>query len=179
MHEVLLSGTVFSPEDCQRILEMYAFREFEDGLIQDNRADFSTRKSQIQFIPPEDDNLWIFERLQDVATHANNQTFNFDLDGFREGFQFAKYEIGGHYTWHCDLGHNERMLRKISMTVQLSPEESYEGGQLEFFPARFAVPRQQGMVCVFPSFMAHRVAPITKGIRYSLVSWVAGHDPFR
>ncbi|MEZ4934586.1 MAG: hypothetical protein R2788_20975 [Saprospiraceae bacterium] len=57
----------------------------------------------------------------------------------------------------------------MSITVQLSDENSYEGGDLQFMINQNVVtaPRKQGICGRFPSFIMHRVTPITKGKRRS------------
>jgi PKHD-type hydroxylase len=75
-------------------------------------------------------------------------------------------------------------IRKLSMTVNLCPDNSYEGGDLKFDfglhkkeEDRFHLCteiRPQGSIIIFPSFLYHCVAPVTKGTRYSLVLWALG-----
>ena len=77
-----------------------------------------------------------------------------------------------------DIGHNVAIRRKLSMTVQLSPPEEYDGGELEFMIPALSADKSIGSLCVFPSWMLHRVRPITRGHRWSLVSWICG-EPFR
>ena len=177
--ELLIATEVFSPPECESIIQMYHDRTYEDGLIQDERADYSARIAQVQHVPPSEENAWVFGRLQGAIVSANQYAYNFELAGFREGFQFTRYDIGGHYRWHVDLGLEERMDRKLSLTVQLSDEKAYDGGELQFFPNSFQAPKGQGVIAIFPSFVPHRVTPVTRGTRFSLVSWVAGEAPFR
>ena len=84
-------------------------------------------------------------------------------------------EQEGFYTWHMDNG-DKTPGRKISLSVQLSSPDSYEGGELEFFYTNKTkqVEKTQGGVIAFPSFIMHRVTPVTKGVRYSMVAWVVG-----
>ena len=109
-----------------------------------------------------------------------------------EDIQFTEYQPRGHYNWHNDSIKNpmnlKNMQRKLSMSVQLSKPKDYEGGDLKFNlrgldsqngdtvmspPPEF---KQQGSIVVFPSFLWHKVEPITKGIRYSLVMWAIGEN---
>ena len=90
--------------------------------------------------------------------------------------------MGDFYNYHQDSGHNiveyEKETRKLSMTVQLSDPDTYEGGQFFFYNGNKEEEepeiQKQGSILVFDSRMWHRVAPVTKGVRYSLVSWVLG-----
>ena len=102
---------------------------------------------------------------------------NFDLSGFGDEIQYTEYfgENNGHYSWHGDIGPNVPH-RKLSIVVQLSDPEDYEGGELELSAGSYLVdgPKTKGTVIVFPSFVLHRVLPLTSGERRSLVSWVSG-----
>jgi len=104
-----------------------------------------------------------------------NQRYKFQLTGFRERFQLASYTGKGHFDWHSDLGRSETSTRKMSLSVQLSDPATYEGGGLEFFGQdKLILPRAIGTVIVFPSFLIHRVTPVMRGTRLSLVAWVHG-----
>ena len=86
-----------------------------------------------------------------------------------------------HYGWHADIGPGLLSKRKISITVQLSEPDEYEGGDMEVFKGGSMkgpfdqAPRKAGCVFIFPSFMMHRVAPVTKGTRKSFVLWLGGN----
>ena len=67
--------------------------------------------------------------------------------------------------------------RKISMSLVLSDPDEYEGGQLEIWGKSIDV-YKKGSIIFFPSWMPHRVTPVTKGTRYSLVMWFIG-APFK
>jgi PKHD-type hydroxylase len=111
-----------------------------------------------------------------MATEAN-QLWGFDLHSIIDDIQFTEYEAGGgHYDWHIDIGPKTISHRKISIVIQLSDPEDYEGGDLELMPGNysFAVPKKKGAVVLFPSFILHRVTPVTSGLRRSAVLWVGG-----
>ena len=123
------------------------------------------------------DLLWHY-----VRSH-NKNFYNFDLTDL-ESPQFAVYNEGNHYQWHQDMYLNEifpdMFHRKLSMTIQLSDGDDYEGGDFEIGDSSWAeydkeLFRQKGTIITFPSFMKHRVTPVTKGTRYSLVSWYLGN----
>ena len=95
--------------------------------------------------------------------------------------QYTEYPSGGLYDWHVDNDVNfvhEPPVRKISMTCLLSHESEFEGGELEFQQEGKSVKLKQGQAAFFASFVRHRVAPITKGVRKSLVMWFGG-PPFK
>jgi PKHD-type hydroxylase len=92
----------------------------------------------------------------------------------------AKYVEGDFFDWHLDFGPGESSKRKLSMTIQLSDPSEYEGGDLQFMINQNIVSasREKGIIVIFPSFILHRVTPITKGTRQSIVGWVSG-PPYR
>lgn len=140
----------------------------------------AVRRSQVAWVRPSPEAEWLFEKLTFIVDDMNSKFFRFDLSGFHEALQYTVYEAGpegrqGHYTWHMDRGANITP-RKLSLVVQLSSPADYDGGNLELFYADPAVvvPRALGYVAAFPSFVMHRVTPVTRGVRRSLVIWVGG-----
>jgi|TARA_X000001388_G_scaffold23776_1_gene16257 PKHD-type hydroxylase len=142
------------------------------------------------------DDRWIYKEILPFIKKGNERGgWNFDLD-ISESIQFTKYNINQHYGWHCDSFLNPfdnpnapshyGKIRKLSATISLSDPSSYSGGELEF---NFNEPNRskkqnirqckevlpQGAIVIFPSFVYHRVLPVTKGVRYSLVLWTIGH----
>jgi PKHD-type hydroxylase len=149
------------------------------GTSDVKRADI--RRSQIWFFNPSPETDFIFGPLRNAVQHLN-RGFCLDLTDFGTGCQIACYssDVQGHYDWHIDLGTGRFSRRKLSLTVQLSPADAYDGGDLEFHLRGLdrARMRQQGSLIAFPSFHEHRVTPVTRGERFSLVAWVDG-PPFR
>ena len=146
---------------------------------------------------------WIYKEIQPYVHQANaNAGWNFEWD-FSESCQFTKYKKGQYYDWHCDSWDrpyqrqqpndpSNGKIRKLSMTCQLTDGSEYKGGELEFdfrnydphmrdeskhrIQCKEILPK--GSIIVFPSFVWHRVKPVTAGTRYSLVVWHLG-KPFR
>ena len=142
--------------------------------------DDKNRNSHVQFLFPNELTNWIFMRMAGVISQMNEQFFKFDLHGMDQGLQFTRYTAPTqHYDWHKDSGFNTA-VRKLSVSVQLSDPKDYKGGdlQLKFGRTDLNVPRQRGLAAFFPSYTLHRVKPVTKGTRYSLVAWVSG-PPFK
>ena len=141
------------------------------------------RKSKIMMHLCNDSNSFLFDKLLDVATHMNDNFFNFDLLGF-DHFQYTVYdEVGSHYAFHTDiiLGENipQGMIltRKLSFSLVLSDSSEYEGGDFEILVnggSPIKVEQKKGRIIAFPSFMMHRVSPVTSGCRKSIVFWVVG-----
>lgn len=165
----------FTPEECAKIVELGLALPVEQGKVNpEELVDEATRKTRISWISWSDETNWIYQKLTQVATDANNARYLFNISGFFEALQFTRYDDpGSHYKWHQDIGPGWFAQRKLSLVVQLSPAEDYEGADLELFDCS-PTPRDQGTVIVFPSYQQHRVTPITKGSRYSLVSWISG-----
>lgn len=124
---------------------------------------------------------WVFERIRNFVDNTNRAHYGFDLHGLWENIQYLRYEMEegkppGHYDWHQDFGGGISSLRKLSVVVQLSAPDEYEGCRLtlktntEFEPQHFG----QGDIILFPSWTPHCVSPISKGVRSALVSWVSG-----
>ena len=134
------------------------------------------RKSKINWIQPDQKTDWIFKRLTDISQSLNDQFFKFDVEGFLEGLQFTNYKApGSHYGKHVDRS-TDTLIRKLSVSVQLTDSSKYEGGDLLLHdgPKGIKMKRQIGDLVVFPSFVLHEVTPVTKGERNSLVCWVTG-----
>lgn len=138
--------------------------------------DLSIRDSFVNFLFPNEITSWIFQRLTTVINEVNGRYFNFDLTAMEQGLQFTRYQAPGeHYEWHIDRGF-QTGTRKLSLSMQLSDPDDYEGGELELWYGGEPVKagKKRGMITVFPSYVMHRVSPVTKGTRYSLVCWISG-----
>lgn len=145
------------------------------------------RSSMIKWIPYNDPNFtWLYERLMNLSIKANEALWRFDLRSCLEQIQYTEYYASenGHYDWHQDLGVGALpSKRKVSITIQMSDGDEYEGGELmictgsngdgELSNTRVC-PRGKGVGVLFPSYMMHRVTPVTSGVRKSLVLWVGG-----
>lgn len=176
-HRILLFEDVFSPEECDRLVamgrDMEAAGALAPGAVDSGRGD-QIRDVDVAFVMPDESSRWVFERLAEVLAQANQDAFRFDLEGFRQGFQVSRYAAGQHYGWHLDLGPGPGARRKLSITLQLSDPSDYDGGDLEFRVPDIAASRARGSMTVFPSWTVHRVSPVTRGERWSLVSWISG-----
>lgn len=166
-----------SKEECEKIITIGISKNLEIANTKNNNIN-KTRDSQISWLAPSDDLVWLYQRLTDVITELNNKFFNFDLWGIQEGLQFTNYKApAGKYDSHVDRFYNG-IIRKLSVTIQLSDEKNYDGGDLEllFEDKPIKMKRQQGRLVIFPSFVLHRVTPVTHGERNSLVAWVTGNN---
>lgn len=140
------------------------------------------RSSNVKWIPHTEEWDWLYEKLMAYAAAANDQLWYFDLVSAPEHIQYTEYDASekGHYGWHQDLGPGELSIRKVSITVQLSDDSEYEGGDLAFWYGGSSLeeydkaPRGKGTVVIFPSYITHAVKPVTKGTRKSFVLWLGG-----
>lgn len=172
------ASTVFTDEELDAIVRIGEALETDKARTGGDmgRPNEQIRKSYASWMFPNEVTTWVFERLAGASLEMNNHYFGFNLTGMEQGLQFTTYEApGGHYDWHIDRG-GQFGCRKLSLSVQLSDPDDYEGGELElwFGGEPHAVEKQRGMVTWFPSWTMHRVKPITKGVRRSLVCWISG-----
>ncbi len=170
-------SNAFTPEECEKLRSSYDFKTAMKATIGEGVVDPRTRITSINWIPTSDEHKWLYDRIASIAHDANEARWKFQLGGFYERIQMAHYSQGHFYNWHQDNGNHDSSNRKLSIVVQLSDEEDYEGGNLEFILASKA-PRKMGTVIVFPSYQVHRVTPLMSGSRFSLASWISG-DSYR
>jgi PKHD-type hydroxylase len=172
----------FTKEELDKIYNDVAQLPFEKATIigeNDTEAIKAIRSSSIKWIPKDQNWQWLYNKLMNMALEANNSLWHFDLISVDEKIQYTEYydNAEGHYTWHQDIGGGSASKRKVSITVQLSDPEEYEGGDLEMWQGGEAVVKSErgaGVVFIFPSYMMHRVTKVTKGTRRSFVLWVGG-----
>ena len=140
------------------------------------------RRSEITWVDDTPASRPIFGLIAQFVSQANDQVFHLELSGFSEPFQIATYRATdqGFYGWHLDIGAGRLANRKLSLIVPLTDPSQYEGGQLELFfdhqPTAIDLPL--GRIVAFPSYVLHRVTPVTRGVRRTLAIWVSG-PPFR
>jgi PKHD-type hydroxylase len=148
-----------------------------DGKLGLGDSNATIRRSKVVFLPAEEKHKWLYERLWRAAQEVNRQMFCVDLAGVEPNIQLARYDSAdrGFYGWHTDFA-AVRPLRKLSISIQLSHSEDYDGGDLElmFGAEPHKLDRTKGACLVFPSFTLHRVTPVTRGTRWSLVAWILG-----
>jgi PKHD-type hydroxylase len=173
-------GAVFTAEECKEIvrigLELFPK---EPAILADQQLETSIRKGHVSwFRPTETATHWIYQRLTDAVLAVNSGNWRFDLEAI-EDLQFTIYDQqADNYDSHIDMliTTQDSRFRKLSFSLQLTPEDQYQGCDLDLFvgPKPTSAPRQQGSITFFPSMLLHRVTPLTQGCRYSLVGWVAG-----
>jgi PKHD-type hydroxylase len=151
---------------------------YVEGQIGDrtNGATFESKRSSKVSWMYEDD--WICSIFAHYFHIANKEEWEYELNGL-DGIQITRYDVNDHYAWHSDYGtaEDDRYTRKLSATILVTDPSEYEGGDLEFIDYHnnlVVAPRQKGTMVVFDSRVPHRVTPVTKGQRISLVTWMLG-----
>ena len=173
----------FSEKELENIVEYCDALGTEKGVTFGATTDEeieSNRVSNVKFHYRNSETAWIFDKLNLVIQAANEQFYNFHLNGYPM-FQYTTYDSAGRYDWHTDmtLGRkfgNDVEPRKLSLSLLLN--DDFEGGEFQVNQGKeenaITVPMRKGSIVLFPSFMIHRVTPITKGDRKSLVVWTLG-----
>lgn len=173
----------FTPAELDNIVALGRRREFGHGKVGNGEEGGGrARDSFVSWVYPSQDANWLFEKMAALISEMNANHFGFDLWGLAEGFQYTEYHApSGHYHTHVDRMFGNP-VRKLSLSVQLSAPDDYEGGDLQIITGGdddyITIERDRGIIAGFPSFQPHRVTPVTKGTRCSLVAWVSG-PPFR
>ena len=172
---------IFSPQQCQMVIDKgMSLKKEAAGVGMGNPkgsgVDPEKRVTTISWIPfkkmPE-----MYRHIQKTMLQANNNHFGFEGMRLTEPGQFTHYYTGGFYEWHMDndvRGIRQQPVRKISMTLLLSDPSTFEGGELEFMSKGKTAKLKQGQAIFFASWLQHRVKPVTRGERKSLVMWIGG-----
>jgi len=162
-----------SKEECQTIVNIAKDKGLTKG---ETIAESKARDSEVCWLVSSDNLEWLYRRLTDITLNLNERFFQFDLFGINETLQFTNYKSpSGKYGKHIDRGFNIP-VRKLSISVQLTNPDEYEGGELNIYEEDkpITMDKTQGTLIIFPSFVLHEVMPVTKGERNSLVTWVTG-----
>jgi PKHD-type hydroxylase len=167
----------FSEEELGWINNLQKLYDIQKASIGEFEDEDTTRKSDIKWLHYSEKTDWVYSRLANIAMMSNKEMWQFDIPSILDTVQYTQYyENGGHYGWHTDTGPYPYNTRKISITVQLSDPDEYKGGDLELMFGNNVskMPKEKGCAVLFPSYILHRITPVTKGIRKSLVLWVGG-----
>ena len=177
---------IFTPLQCKMIIEAGREEPKVNAKVGNEQGtkggvlNTKTRTSHISWIPfkkmPE-----MYKDIEKIMKTTNGNHFGFDGVQITEYAQYTEYPEGGFYDWHVDNDVNcahEPPVRKISMTCLLSPENEFEGGDLELISEGKIAKIKQGQAIFFASFIRHRVTPVIRGNRKSLVMWFGG-PPFK
>ena len=168
---------------CDQIIDLSEKTNYKRGLI-DNGSE-EGRNVDMKFLY-ENSHNWINALTCGYALYANCKNYQYKLSNCidREGVQLSHYKVGQYYDKHVDFNGSPKSkgyTRKLSMSIQLSDKNSYEGGDLIVYYGgeQYIAPKSKGTVFVFDSRLTHEVTPIISGERYSLVKWFHGDDTLR
>ena len=184
-------NTIFSVHDIAEIQRLLSNIEYTKALVDLDEntpgENKEVRRSKIKWIDISPETDWLYERITSIMKQNNQIYWRFNLRDMPMSIQYTEYHATdeGRYDWHMDMGHGETSCRKLSTSILLSNTSDFEGGKFQFFKGGkageeiFEYPlNNPGDMVIFPSYMIHRVTPVTKGIRRSLVLWVGG-EPFK
>jgi len=175
----------FSEEELTKMQLYFESQELKEGKVvgfqgeEENNDDI--RITSVSMIRNKKENDWIFDRLFQLTGFINNQFYNYDITGFNY-LQYTVYDkIGSHYSYHMDMVMDDKHLlelpRKLSFSLIFSERHEFDGGDFDFMLSekeKLRPEQKRGRVLAFPSFLLHRVTPVTFGVRKSLVFWATG-----
>lgn len=180
---------MFTETECDRIIgmveDLYVQTSSVGGSKDNSKIDQMIRSADIFLLENDEENRWIYEKVTNAVAVANKMHFDYDVAGITHSIQLIRYradaETPGHYDWHVDCGRGEPATRKISFVSQISKPGDYEGCELVVndHGCIIQATKERGSINMFPSYQLHKVTPITRGERYSLVVWVHGSGRFR
>lgn len=177
----------FSPEECKMILDQNETLYPQKSTVGtgDGGGTFNPeiRSVDTYNIELTEKTQWIFDKIAAAVGTANAEYYKFDLLGITHSLQLLHYKAteNGHYDWHIDSGEGNAATRKISLSIPLTERSVYEGGNLEINNNgnEMKAVDEQGSITFFPSYLLHRVSPVTKGERWVIVVWVHGPNRFK
>ena len=185
----------FPPGFCNRVIEFGNSLPIAEGRVRhDPKGD--QRDSAVSWIQQNPTLGWLFIPIKQAVETANSKVWRFRLSDM-ESAQFTRYAVGQHYAWHTDQRPEPYpagkrwggLYRKLSVVISLSDGADFEGGDFlledNSLPPNRASERVRtitelrglGSIIVFPSFLYHKVEPVTQGSRRTLVLWFLG-PPF-
>ena len=175
-------------EDINLLLAQPEWLKLQRGCVGgsagSHEVNADVRASEIAWLGMKPELAHIWEKLATAVAEVNRRFFHFDLTGFHEPMQLGLYveEQAGHYDWHTDASPMDASVpRKLSLAMLLSDPSEFEGGEFQVKTCNDEAQTlecRRGRAWFFPSYTLHRVAPVTKGVRRSLVLWIGG-PPFK
>jgi PKHD-type hydroxylase len=170
---------VLSKEFCRSALEQIDWATAKDATLGTNKnnpiIDPKIRRTDVIWQDPAQPLGCIAKCYMEMANQAAEWGYSL---GSQEMTQLGRYKSTdeGYYDWHMDAGPPQNGIqRKLSISILLSDPSDFEGGELQFKGMEDQkILTKQGSIVVFPSFIEHRVTPVTKGVRYSAVTWASG-----
>lgn len=171
---------IFNAEQLKEIIKYCGTLPKAKGAIGDNKVDEKIRSSQLAWVSPYPESQWFFDVISAEIEALNNVFYRYDLWGY-PNLQYTEYsgKSKGKYDFHMDMGlgegHDQSVHRKLSAVLLLN--DRFKGGKFQMTSNGTNIIEAEmrpGTLIVFPSFMLHRVTPVTSGCRKTLVAWVLG-----
>lgn len=168
-----LTPPLYSLEERKRLVSK--FDSIQSSIIEDSPA--FGKKLNVKVIDLTNDVKNELQHFLRFARWSNEQVFGFKCHDFPLSVNWNTYGVGMEYPFHIDWN-EEGMMADIKLTAiaDLSDEE-YKGGELEIYWQGHNHVIEEfvaGSILIFPSFVHHRVRPVTKGVRRSLSMWWTG-----
>jgi PKHD-type hydroxylase len=176
---------LFSSDDLN-VIERYGDAlPLKQAALTGNKASYdgNIRRTRVAWLEPNAQTNAFYRRMEEIVLGLNRQFFGFNLSGLAP-MQYAVYDASerSHFDWHIDYGrergHEQHEPRKLSLSLQLSGPSQYQGGELQgqIRSTIEVAPKTRGALIAFPSYLLHRVTPVTRGSRKSLVVWAQGPE---
>jgi predicted 2-oxoglutarate/Fe(II)-dependent dioxygenase YbiX len=163
---------------CDKLIEEYSKPEVEkeqpfigEGRDPEKNINLNIRNVLRLPLPM---NQGIGATLTSCALNMNHQFWKFDVTHSNQT-EFLMYDVNGKYESHVDTFHQHGTeTRKLTALAILN--DDFEGGKFYIINGHDKIypPQAKGDIIVFPSFMVHGVEPVTKGMRYTVVTWMVG-----
>jgi PKHD-type hydroxylase len=173
------ANNCFTEDELIKIEQLAKQGVLGPGELENGNTNTTYRSSTISWIKVSEESTWFYQKLTGIIEQLNYRFYRYDLTEI-EDIQYSEYhsDTRDMYKPHSDDGYSFNLFRKLSVSIQLSNPEEYEGGELKFYRNSLhessIAPKEKGAVIVFPSYVIHEVTPVTSGLRKSLVAWVQG-----
>ncbi len=171
------SDLFLTNEEIKKIIKIYEDSDKNPAIVKSGFKKNIRKVSKVELNRNDFHNIGIYEKILRAVYATNRDFYQFNINGLVENLEILKYDssIKAVYKKHIDYGGGV-WPRKISIVVQLSNSEDYEGGNTMIYIGDEPIKLDKTIGCInlFPSYQLHEVTPITKGVRYALVGWVSG-----
>lgn len=178
--ELIYAYNFLTDEECDVLIDLTTVVEGDNPGTSTGDTDYRKVKViPLHYLGP--NFTWLSDRIQEAIQDFNYQFYRFDINAL-DGLSLCSYRASddAKYRPHIDCRGDDGLMRKLTVVIQLSDPDSYQGGETEILNGAETIPlrRDRGCINVFPSFLMHQVNPISQGNRHAVVTWVVG-PPFR
>lgn len=184
LNQFCVVNGAFTEEEVDKIIDLEDLQKFQRGGVGSGAPgggsiNTKARDSEVMWIMHDQNSDWLFQKFSHLVSMVNHDHFMYEIEGF-DNFQYTRYKKGEYYNWHIDSGNvYSKFERKISCSIILTDPSKYEAGELQCVVTGdienpVTIKPNKGDAVFFASWMPHRVVPVTKGTRKSLVCWISG-----